>query len=131
MSGPATTSVSNSRPSVIRCKAINSVTVMEIPVQLEPMSTATTKINLCIDLLFYQAVTSIHLNSFPWPPHLEDDGILSILSSSSWLHKGLPSVDVPTALELVAGYNDLSPSGDTWSTKTIQVVKWDGFIRGC
>ena len=41
MSGLAITSVSNSRPSIrpsiIRCKAINSVTVMEIPVQLEPM----------------------------------------------------------------------------------------------
>ena len=34
---PATTSVSNNRPSVIRCKAINSVTVTEIPVQLEPI----------------------------------------------------------------------------------------------
>ena len=37
MSGPAITSVSNNRPSVIRCKAVNSVTVTEIPVQLEPM----------------------------------------------------------------------------------------------
>ena len=41
MSGLATTSVSNNRPSIrpsiIRCKAINSVTVTEIPVQLEPM----------------------------------------------------------------------------------------------
>ena len=31
MSGPATTSMSNNRPSVIRCKAINSITVTEIP----------------------------------------------------------------------------------------------------
>ena len=43
MSGPATTSVSNNRPSVIRCKAINSVTVTEIPVQLEPMERAMAK----------------------------------------------------------------------------------------
>ena len=44
MSGPATTSVSNNRPSVIRCKAINSVTVTEIPVQLEPMGLPRTNL---------------------------------------------------------------------------------------
>ena len=43
MSGPATTSVSNNRPSFIRCKAVNSVTVTEIPVQLEPMLTLSGK----------------------------------------------------------------------------------------
>ena len=45
--GPATTSVSNNRPSVIRCKAVNSVTVTEIPVQLEPMLTSPTSAMHC------------------------------------------------------------------------------------
>ena len=47
MSGPATTSVSNNRPSVICCKAVNSVTVTEIPVQLEPMLTSPTSAMHC------------------------------------------------------------------------------------
>ena len=42
MSDPATTSMSDNRPSVIRCKAINSVTVREIPVQLEAYAIATS-----------------------------------------------------------------------------------------
>ena len=35
MSGLATTSVSNNRLSVIRCKSINSVTATEIPVPMQ------------------------------------------------------------------------------------------------
>ena len=58
MSGPATTSVSNNRPSVIHCKTINSVTAREIQVQLEPMKMVSVSIFLaCLFVLLCGAPT--------------------------------------------------------------------------